>query len=813
MNVSYNWLRSLAPDLRGSARELADRLAMYGAPVKEIVDVGAPLADVLVARVAEVGRHPNADRLSLCQVDAGDGELLPVVCGAPNVRAGRFYPFIPEGGELPGGNRIGRAKIRGTESRGMLCSARELGLGRDHEGILELGGSFTPGERFIEAVRLNDFRLDVEVTPNRPDLLSHIGIARELAPRGVAGVILPSFEGRAEEPVELSFQADERASETSSVNVRVEASAACPHYIGAVILGVRIGPSPEWLAARLRVVGLRPINNVVDATNWVLYELGQPLHAFDLQTLGGQIVVREARAGEMIVTLDGERREVGPGMLVIADATRPIAIAGVMGGRDTEVSKSTRDVFLECAIFDPRAVRHTRRALDLSTDASYRYERGVDPDGVERAVRRACELIQVVAGGDVVSVAASVRARPREPRVIGLRAAMVERVLGVEIAPDRVRGYLEELGFGVEADSDTTWRVEVPGHRSYDVFREVDLVEEVARRHGYDSIPDQLRSYRPSVVPPDDVAQLEDRLRTLLVGRGLLEARTAAFARPNEGDVELLLPLSSEESRLRRALLPGLVHRVEANFNRGARDIRLFELGTVFSPGGDDGLPLESTRLAAVVTGLRAPPHWSGDDATFDVWDLKCLAAELAEELGLRLEPGVDDLLSYATLFDPATCFRVLRDAPRDEDGRGRIADAVGLAGRLRDGAVDTPAWAATVWAFELDLGGASWRALPAFRRLPEFPAIERDIALLAPRSVTAARLEPTILAAAGELLEEIRVFDVYDGPNIEEGRRSIAFRLRFRARDRTLTDREIDPVIDRVLERLRDEHDVQRRA
>lgn len=803
MNISWNWLRALVPGLDGTPRELADRLAMLGAPVDELVDIGQPLRDVIIGRVAEVRRHPNAERLSLCRVDVGGADLVEVVCGAPNVQAGTFYPFIPEGGELPGGVRIERAKIRGEESRGMLCSARELGLGRDHEGILELHGTFTPGDRFIEAVQLDDVRLAVDVTPNRPDLLSHLGIAREVAPGGAASLVLPGFTARNGGVPPLSFREDARSAEAAGVRVTVEDAIGCPHYTGTAIRDVRIGASPEWLASRLRAIGLRPINNVVDATNYVLHELGQPLHAFDQDTLGDDVVIRQTRAGETLVTLDGERRALAPGMLVIADATRPIALAGVMGGQDTEVSEATRNIILECAIFDARAIRQTRRSLGMSTDASYRYERGVDPEGVERAVQRAAELIVHVAGGDVVPEVASVRdARPERPR-IRLRASRVTQVLGVSIPLGRIAEHLESIGFSVRSHAPDAIDVEVPGHRRYDVFREDDLVEEVARRHGYDEFPDELRPYRPSAVPPDEVAALEDRLRTLLVGHGLLEARSAAFVPAGEGDVALLLPLSSAESRLRNALLPGLLHRVEANFNHGVRDVRLFELGTAFAPGGDDGIPRETTRLAVVLTGSRTPPHWSGESGMVDVWDLKGIAQAIADGLGLQLEPGLDNDATHGRRLDARLSFRI----------RTAEARVLGYGGRIRDGALDAPAWASAVWALELDITGLEERRITEFRALPAFPGIERDLALLVADGLPAATVEATIRGSAGELLEDVHVFDLYHGEGVQPGMRSLAFRLRFRAADRTLTDREIDPVVDRLLRRLRDEHNVERRA
>ncbi|MFW6079895.1 MAG: phenylalanine--tRNA ligase subunit beta, partial [Gemmatimonadota bacterium] len=516
MNISYRWLRSLAPELSDSPDRIADRLAMYGAPVEEVRRVGEALGDLVIGRVARVREHPNADRLSLCDVDAGGEDLLQVVCGAPNVREGAFYPFIPVGGTLPGGVAIRKAKIRGETSRGMLCSERELGLGRDHTGILELRGEYSPGERYVDAVGLDDVRLTIEVTPNRPDLLSHLGVARELAPGGEAGVRLPAFPGdraapSAETAGRLAIERAERQGAAGGVAVRLEDPRGCPRYIGAVIRGVEVGPSPEWLASRLRAVGLAPINNVVDATNYVVHELGQPLHAFDLDRLaGGEVVVRRAEAGEAIVTLDGERRTLGEDMVVIADGEKPQAVAGVMGGEESEVGNETRDIFLECALFDPKSVRRTRRALGLATDASHRFERGVDPDGPERAVRRVVSLILTVAGGEPEGGAVDLCPEPEEAPVVALRPARASLLLGDHFDADAVVGHLEPLGFEPVGRDDEAVRFRVPGHRRHDVAREADLIEEVARRHGYDRFADELRPFRPSAVPEDPLMRLED---------------------------------------------------------------------------------------------------------------------------------------------------------------------------------------------------------------------------------------------------------------------------------------------------------------
>ena len=801
MNVSYVWLRSLAPTVQGSADELAARLAMYGCPVDEIVPIGEALRDIVIARVVEAERHPNADRLNLCKVDAGTGDILSVVCGAPNVSAGKLYPFAPAGSSLPGGIVIRKSKIRGQESNGMLCSARELGLGRDHEGILELHGDFTPGESFIEALGLDDYRLVVDVTPNRPDLLSHIGIARELAPDGVNDIRLPAFPD-ASAP-QLSFTESERQGETAGVRVRIDEPELCSRYIAAVIRGVRVGPSPEWLAARLRAIGARPINNVVDATNYVLHELGQPLHAFDLNKLRGpEIIVRRAKAGEKLVTLDGVERNLSQDMLVIADAQVATAVAGVMGGQDSEVSETTTDVLIECAHFQPQQVRKTRRALGLSTDASQRFERGVDPHGMRVATQRVVDLIIAIAGGAIDAQPADVLAQPLPVHTVTVRPSRVATVLGRYFTSDEIKLLLETIGF-VCSGMDPI-EVKVPGWRLFDVIEEVDLIEEIARRFGYDRFDQSVAPFRPTAVPDDPMIAAIEKLTALLVGRGFVEARTAAFAPEVEGDVELLLPLSSAESRLRRAVLPGLVHRVEYNFTRGTRDVRLFEIGTAFAPGEPGAQPKESLRLAIACTGSRMPPHWSGEAGDYDLWDLKGFFEECVAEHGLQAPvlPGSAELAGVTDLLAGNAAFHV------EADGVTR-----GVGGHVRADRLDSPPWAAPVFGFEFVLEPAPVVEARSYTPLPVYPPIEQDLALLVPDAIASADVVAAVRKAGGALLEDVRPFDVYRGTGVASGVRSLAYRLRFRAPDRTLTDADASTAVGRILKRLKDEYGIQRRS
>ena len=786
MNISYRWLQSIAPGLQGTPQQLAERLAMLGAPVDEIVDLGAGIGDVVIARVEEVRPHPNADRLRICTVNAGGGARLQVVCGAPNVEAGGVYPFAPIGATLPGGMEIKSAKLRGEESQGMLCSARELGLGRDHAGLMALHGDFAPGTSFRTALGLDDWRLVVDVTPNRGELLSHLGVARELAPRGEDGIELPRFPN--DRGHGCPVKAGRREAEAPGVEVAIEDEHGCPRYMAAVIRGVTVCPSPEWLATRLRAVGVRPINNVVDATNYVLHELGQPIHAFDLALLrGGRLVVRRARAGEKLTTLDGVERALVETDVVIADGERAVALAGVMGGENTEVSASTRDLLVEVALFDPRAVRRTARRLGLNTDASHRFERSVDPEGQPAAMHRVIELILAVAGGQALG-AVDLVPHPFERLAVGLREERAEKVLGVALTPAEIRDLLEPIGFEVSMRAKPI-RVLVPGFRP-DVAGEIDLIEEIARRRGYGSFPEQLLPFRPTAVPEHPLMEVERRMRLLFVRWGFLEAVSGAFAPESPDAVPLLNPLSAEEGFLRTRVAPGLLRRAEHNLARGVRDVRLFELGAAFFPGAGGGLPREEQRVAAVFTGASRPPHWSGPAPDWDAWDLKGLMEELAAEYsGGRVE---------------AADGRFVLLADGKEVGSGRMAEP---------GEVDAPAWAAPVLLLEAALPGASiGRRGVLYQPIPVHPGSERDLALLLPAAVRAGEVDAAIREAAGELLEDVFPFDLYEGKGIPEGTRSVAFRLRFRAPERTLTDVEVDGAVSHVLRTLEERHGVRRR-
>ncbi|HEY2806726.1 MAG TPA: phenylalanine--tRNA ligase subunit beta [Gemmatimonadales bacterium] len=801
MKASLRWLSDLLGTPLDPA-ETRDRIAMLGAPVDAMESLHADLGGVVVGLVVECGRHPNADRLSLTRVDAGTGEILSVVCGAPNVAQGKKYPFAPVGTVLPGGLKLERRKIRGETSEGMLCSARELGLGTDGDGILELTTDAAPGARFLDVMPIADTRYEIDVTANRPDLLSHEGLARDLGVVLRKSYRLPVIPGAGEPP--RVPRANGASGEASGVRITIEDGASCPRYTAAVIRGARIGPSPDWLKSRLAALGSRSINNVVDATNYLMFESGQPLHAFDLAHVrGSAIIVRKAKPGEKLTTLDGQPRTLTPEMCIIADAEGATGLAGVMGGAGSEISEATTDILLECAYFDPKATRRLRRALGMNTDASYRFERGADYDATAMRLARAAQLIVAVAGGRIEG-AVDVYPQPIAPRTIFLRDARLAQVLGVTVSRGDVERVLTAAGCVVGPKADRC-AVQVPAWRP-DLEREIDLVEEVARLVGYDRFPDQMRPYRPGTVPDAGAEQLGDRLRLVLTGLGLHEAITIPLGpKISEAQPPVLNPLSQEEAYLRHELLPGLVRRAEHNWRQMTRDVRLFEIGHVFNNSGkrkEEGggrtylLPLEENHVAGVITGARRPPHWS-DSAPPD--------ADLFDIKGV-----VDAVLALAA--PGATAEPAVLEGTSGNGATWMIRDGDAIIGRAQELAADRPAWAAPLLGFELLLREGVQPTVPRYAPVPAWPPVQRDVALIMAANVRAADIEATLRESAGKLLERLWIFDEYRGAPLGAGERSVAWRLVFRAPDRTLRDEEVDKAIGRAIKSVEERHGVRRR-
>jgi phenylalanyl-tRNA synthetase beta chain len=813
MNVSYEWLKAFVPFDESPAR-IRDLITSRVSIVDELVPLREDLAPIVVARVVEAAPHPDSDHLHVTKVDAGTGELLDVVCGAANVAAGKLYPFASTGTVMPNGLKIERRKIRGALSNGMLCSARELGLGTDHAGILELDVDVAPGTPLLRALPLGDWRVVIDVGANRPDLLSHLGVAREIAAATDRPLALPAIDG-----LTASIPAPERSrdsAKTERVSVKIEEQGLVRRFMGVEIRGVKVGPSPEWLVRRLQSVGSRSINNIVDASNYVLHELGQPTHAFDLARLGGSsIVVRRARPGERIVTLDGTERSLGTEMIVIADASRPQAIAGIMGGRDSEVTDATTDIFLEVANFDPSRIRTARRTLGMSTDASYRFERGVDVGVAPRALERVAQLIIALAGGEVAGAPVDLYAGdlPRAPIV--LRASRVAQVLGDEIPSDEIAALLRRVGFDATPElGDAVVRVEVPSWRT-DVTQEIDLVEEVARLRGYDSFPDEIRAFRPGNVPDDPQWLVARRVREELVAAGLLEARPLPFDRGGEGFVRVANPLAENEPYMRREILDTLARRAEHNLAHMQGDLRLFEVGSVFFPG-KAAMPREELHVGALVMGRREPPHFSDPKSpdfdrweTFDAWDAKGLAERVVRAAR------------------PRSSVNFVADG---KDVLWRVRDGDETLGLIKPVALDAPVWAKPAFGLEINLGvidssqvappgrhahrEPSWKqvGMPAYRPIPTTPVAPFDLALILPAKVTAAAVEDAIRRAAGELLEKLELFDEYTGEKVSEGARSVAWRLTLRHPERTLSKKEVEGRHKKILSVLESELDVRPR-
>jgi phenylalanyl-tRNA synthetase beta chain len=799
VNASRRWLEAF---LRRplDAGDVAGRLAMLGAPVDAIEPLHADLGAIRIALVEGVRPHPNADRLRVCTVNDGSAERLTVVCGAANVTAGKKYPFAPVGATVPGrppkkpALTLDRRKIRGEVSEGMLCSLEELGFEPSGDGIWELDTDAAPGTPLLDALPLADDRLVVDVTANRSDLLGHKGIARELAASYDIPFRLPVIPGAVDIDIPPSRRiaesegAGQPGTVTGGVRVAIEDPEGCARFHAAVIRDVRVAASPDWLVQRLEAAGVRSINNIVDATNYVMLEFAQPMHAYDMARLHGPAVIaRRGRTGETVMTLDGVARAVTGEMTVIADEAGVIGIGGVMGGSGTEVHDGTTDVFLECAWFEPGRIRRTRTALGLSTDASYRFERGVDLWNAAEPFRRCIELVLTLAGGTIADAPADLWPRVTHPPRIFLRLARIAQVLGAELSLHAVEKHLVAIGATVVSKpEDGRIAVDVPGWRP-DLVAEIDLIEEVARREGYDEFPSDLRPFRTGSRPDAAIVDSAEQVRLRLIAEGLLEAMTLPMVAASGEGIRLVNPVSEDHGMLRERLLPGLVRQVELNWSRRERDVRLFEIGAVFSRAGTGELPHESQRVAAVISGSRAPEHWTGAAPDFDQWDLKAILESVVEVAapGAAIEPDGEGWVA------------------RDTEGR-----AIGSAGPLR---ADAPPWAAAVYGLELELHVGP-RARVRFVPRPATPSSERDVTLLVPDGVAAGTIARVLSGGGVTVLESVRIVNAYRGERVPEGTRSVTFRLTFRAADRTLEAAEIDSAEAHLLLLLERETGVRRR-
>ncbi len=797
MKAPLSWLREFV-DIDVDITELAERLALTGTEVERVSEVGVPgdpdnLAKFLVGKVLECKRHPDADKLSVCTVDVGEKEPRTIVCGAPNVAAGQTVAVVLPGGVMPDGTRIRDAKLRGVPSAGMILSEAELGLAAKSPGTMVLPGQWQAGDLLVDYFAISDLVLEVEVTPNRPDCLSIRGLARE-----IAAITDKSFEE--EEPCCVPW--GDRPVDTD-IAIEVRDPDLCPRYAGRVIRGVTVGESPLWMKALISHAGMRPISNVVDVTNYVQWALGQPMHAFDLHTIkGGRIIVRRARAGEELVTLDTELRRLTPDMLVIADAEKASVVAGVMGGLESEITDNTTDILLEAANFFGPNIMRTEAALGLRSEASTRYEKGLDPEMIPEAMDMACCLFAKLCGGTVSVGTIDVRVEPRPLTVLRLRPARVLHVLGAHVEPAEIADILVSLGCEVNEEG-ADFSVTVPSFRA-DLEREIDLIEEIARIHGLDQVPSTLpcrRHGRGGLTARQTALR---RIDDVLTGAGLSQVIPYSFVDDRWPDslrlaavdprcqfVRIGNPLSADQAVMRTMLLPGLLSTAQRNVSVREDRVHIFESGRVFHPGSGQ-LPEEKTHVGILIHGAWEGDSWLRTGVDVDYYLVKGIVERLCEALGVTLE--------YSAAEEP---FLHPGKSAAVRDSHGLVAGWLGEVHPLVAQAYDlrSPTVAAELDADILLDAGAG---IATFRDLLAYPAVEQDVAVVVDSAVAAAQVVEALREAGGNLLEDVKVFDLYEGAQVGAGKKSLALRLCFRAPDRTLNESEINELRGRMLKDLK---------
>jgi len=786
MRISVNWLREWLESVP-EPRELASRLTMSGLEVEGLEPAAPPLPGVVVGAIVECEKHPDADSLSVCRVSSGAGELLQIVCGAPNARVGLKAPLATIGSRLPGGMEIRKARLRGVESFGMLCSSRELGLSEDGSGLMELPDALEAGTPLVDALGLADTILEVNLTPNRGDCMGMLGLAREVAAITDTGFVAPAVPS-------VPAQSSE------SLPVELTPGAGCARFASRVIRGVRAeAEAPLWMRERLRRAGLRPLGAIVDVTNYVMLELGQPMHAYDLREVEGAIVVRRANPGETLRLLDGRDVSLDESVLVIADRAKPLALAGIMGGEHSGIGAGTTDVVLEVAFFRPDAIAGRGRRYGLVTDASQRFERGVDPTLQERAIERATELLLACAGG--VAGPTKLAELPADvPRrdAIAFRPARARRVIGADIADEEIDRILRRLGMDVQLPQ-SDWPVTAPPWR-FDISIEEDLIEEVARIHGFDRIP-ETDPATPLAIPAISEGRVTpETIADLLVQRGYFEAITYSFVDPalqavlcpGERTLALANPISADLAQMRASLWPGLVRALGENQRRQQPRVRLFEIGRKFIL--DEDALAEVNVVAGIAAGPVWPEQWGAAATDVDFFDVRSDVEALLRTSGAL--PSFSFVPAEHPALHPGQTARILRDS-RPVGWIGRLHPEVERRLELTYSAV----------VFELEIESALAAVLPKHAEISRFPAVRRDLAVLVAESVPVQSLLDTVRHGAGGLLAGLVVFDVYRGSGITEGFKSVAMGLNLQDISRTLTDVETDAVVARVVADLQREH------
>ncbi len=807
MRVSYKWLQEYV-EVSVGPEELADKLTFSGVAVENIEYLGKDIENIVTARVEKITPHPDADKLVVCKVNTGSGEPLQIVTGAPNVSENAIVILALDGAKLPGGVKIKKSKLRGVESNGMVCSAQELGLDPNgfpedqREGIILLSEGTPLGEDIRKVLGLDDAILELELTPNRADCLSMVGVARE-----VAAVLETRVKTLEIEVAETSEQIE------GQVTVKIDEPSLCGRYIARLVRNIKIGPSPEWMQQRLRAAGVRPISNLVDVTNYVMMELGQPLHAFDYDAIQDKtIVVRRASAGEKMVTLDDNERELNPEMLVIADTKVPVALAGVMGGLDSEVTDKTTNVLLESAFFNGPSIRRTSAALGLRSEASLRFEKGIDPNGCLRAVNRAAQLIVEMGAGEIVQGVVDNYPKPVANSKITLRPERVNKILGMEIPTADMVGILNRLQLPV-LEENGGYVVEVPSFRG-DITREEDLVEEIVRLYGYNLIPTVLPSGQSTQGKKTEQQLAVDKTRDVLVGCGLNEIITMSFINPRHFDllnlpadsdlrdaVVIQNPISEEQGVLRTTLVAELADVVAKNQAKKNTDLAVFEIGNVFRPVIGQELPDEKLTLGVAVCG-NTPAGWNKKAEPMDFYYLKGMLETLLDESVV-----------------PKVSFRPLAGHPSFHPGRTAQVlvngETVGVMGEIHPAVTESYRITGRMYAFEVDLGAIirSSAGIKTFTSIPKYPAVERDLAVVVKDEVLAEDLMNEIQVQGRPLLKGVQLFDMYTGSQITEGYKSLAYSYVLQSAEKTLTDDEVNQVSQRIQKALEEKFGAKLRA
>ena len=793
MIVTYNWLKEFV-DFEYTPQELCDRLTMVGLEVDALVEIGGNLDSVIVAQLDSVEQHPDADRLTVCQVNTGT-EVVQVVCGATNHKTGDLIALAQPGSVLPGDFKIKKSKIRGQVSLGMLCSEKELALAEDSPGIMILPEKLPLGQPVFAALCLKDYQIEIGLTPNRPDCLSVVGVAREVAALCGKKLKLP-----ASQLSEVEMSIGEMAS------VDIENSAGCPRYAARMIKDVVIGPSPDWMVRRLEAVGMRSINNVVDVTNYVMLELGHPLHAFDFRYLqDGKIIVKSAQQGEKFTTLDEQEHSLSAEDLMICDGQQPVAMAGVMGGLNSEVKNDTETILLEAAYFKPTMIRRTSKRHGLHTESSHRFERGADIDMIPVALDRAASLIAELSGGNVLAGVIDNYPQRLEPLSLEISATKTEKLLDIPVDCKSIQSLLESIGLQVTAGScSDCLQVKVPSFRP-DIEREVDLIEEIARLYGYDQIPVTMPIGTVDAHLPPLRQLLQKSLRQSMVTAGFSEAINYSFVAADSVQkigittedrrsvqVKILNPLSEDQSVMRTSLVPSLLETVSRNLNYRSSDLRLFELRPVFLAQESDSQCLEQLSLTAVMSGQREPEGWSQSSAPVDFYDLKGVVEEILANLNIY-NVSFDSDMSQPYLHPGKSC-RLMS---------GKLL--LGFLGELHPEVLTTFDIDQPVYVFELDvenlLAVAGEHA--QFKALSRFPDMLRDSALLLDESIIAEQVMNIINRGKVRFFESATIFDLYTGKGVPAGKKSLAVRVRYRDLEKTLTEAEVNKSHDKLIRSL----------